>query len=221
MIRVLILCVFVTFQTTPVKSNRISPKLDFGQDDHPVFNIKSPGITSANIKDETTVICSGSGCNKTISENSDKDIVNDVVVHVKTSVNIPKTKNETIEDTPDIPVVLGYGNSQYAPEDHNLMVTNYIGKHQVPHRNKQYVWPSEGGAVGFNPVEFKRFEKPPVWSRPVASFSSQFPARSNGYYTTCTCRNPGLNWYPTTSTWNINGRGNLNTGIDDKLAPLN
>lgn len=166
------------------------------------------------------------------------------MVHVKTSVNIPKTKNETIEDTPDIPVVLGYGNSQYAPEDHNLMVTNYIGKHQVPHRNKQvsfvpyfepsfhkhhfgeqpplqYVWPSEGGAVGFNPVEFKRFEKPPVWSRPVASFSSQFPARSNGYYTTCTCRNPGLNWYPTTSTWNINGRGNLNTGIDDKLAPLN
>lgn len=247
--------------------------MDFGQDDRQIINIKSPEAIAnfAVSKDEgTTVTCSTSGCNKTIEvDNNDKDIISDVVVHVKTSVNVPKSKNETIEDTPDVPVILGYGNSnpQFIPgnpiDSNPVVVSNYpvpipeskirpyppSRKYFPPNRKQvsfendvlylpylepsfhkyyfgeqpplQYVWSPRAGA-SFNPVEFKRFEKP-TWNRvqwhnePVGPLSSQ---RATTGHTTCTCQNPGLNWYPTTPTWNIQKR-NLNTRIDDKLAPLN
>ncbi|GJQ65749.1 hypothetical protein Trydic_g11933 [Trypoxylus dichotomus] len=242
MTRVILLCLmvssnFLRFQI--VQSDRVSSKLDFGQDTHPVIHIKSPGVLT-NADDsknsDTTVTCSKTGCNKTITEDGEKDIVSDVVVHVKTLVNVPKSKNETIEETPDIPIVLGYGNSNN-PEiisdlENNYATPVYESKFQPQLRrkyyepiNKQYAWTPRGGAPSINPVEFKRFEKP-AWNRRQWSsgFVGPAPSRTSlpsSGYTTCTCHNPGLNWYPTSSTWSIQQPRHSNTHIDDKLAPLN
>lgn len=212
---------------------------------------------------DTVVVCGDTGCNETQTTNSEsKDVISDVVVHVKTSVNVP-TKNTTIiEETPDVPVILGYGNSnpQITPIDNLGKQSPVPGVPRFPqHRRKylppkqvslnsqpsyvpylensfhkysfgeqpplQYVWTPVDGGTSFNPVEFKRFEKPSTWNR--VQWNDNRPAGvsptygvDTSKYTTCTCHNPGLNWYPTTPMWRV-GTRNLNPHIDDKLGPLN
>lgn len=52
------------------------------------------------------IVCTSQACNKTTTKT--EGISTDVLVHVKTNVNVA-VPNTTKEDVPDIPIVLGYG----------------------------------------------------------------------------------------------------------------
>lgn len=59
----------------------------------------------------TALVCGDGGCNKTESTNIAQDrIETDVVVHIETKLdlNLGKDSKKVIDDTPDIPVVIGY-----------------------------------------------------------------------------------------------------------------
>lgn len=56
--------------------------------------------------DSIGVVCTSQSCNKTTAKT--EGISTDVLVHVKTNVNLA-APNTTKEDVPDIPIVLGYG----------------------------------------------------------------------------------------------------------------
>lgn len=99
----------------------ISPKLDFGDPSSKGIIGKINGSPLQRSKpskreeshtsdtlDEIGIVCVSSGCNKTKSEDSSGDsIKTDVVVQVKTSVDITNNKSSAIGDTPDVPVVVG------------------------------------------------------------------------------------------------------------------
>lgn len=81
-----------------------------------------------------SVVCTSGGCNKTktseSSNKANKDTISaDILVHIKTKIGAESKKNNTVEDIPDIPVVVGYGgiseserNNNYNP-DNNVIVT--------------------------------------------------------------------------------------------------
>lgn len=102
-----------------VYSIGISSKLDFGNDNEKPksFVIKEDGSSRYKIVenerksdfDSIGVVCVSGNCNKTNDE-SNGGVSTDVVVHVRTNVNISGTNN-TKEEVPDVPVVAGYGSS--------------------------------------------------------------------------------------------------------------
>nr|XP_022915565.1 uncharacterized protein LOC111425644 [Onthophagus taurus] len=175
-----------------------------------------------------SIICGNEGCNKTQTPNDD-DILTDIVVRVKTSQKRIKS-NETVEDTSEIPIITGISQSPIG-ESGNIYSDNFIKSNggnenlfipSLPTHNRQnygeqppqhFVWYPKGGIV-HNPVEFKRFERPPTLHR--VQYPQQFERRIGS--TTCMCQNAGLNWYPTTPTFNYY---NKKDGIDDKLEELN
>lgn len=101
-----------------VSSVGISSKLDFGSDDaHPgTLTIKKEGESQYRIVDEKKsnfdgigVVCVSGICNKTDSNAG--GVSTDVLVHVKTNVNISGNNSSSKEEVPDVPVVVGYGSS--------------------------------------------------------------------------------------------------------------
>lgn len=59
-------------------------------------------------------MCTSGGCNTTESgdSNNEDNIQTDILVHVQTKVDYKHNKTEPVGETPDIPIVVGYGGSQ-------------------------------------------------------------------------------------------------------------
>lgn len=97
----------------------IDSKLDFGEDHASTAILEDPGVTVLKNSDEIKVQCAGGGCNVTKNENNSDSISTDVLVHIKTRVQVgnssnPASSTPAPEDTPDVPIVPGYGG---IPED--------------------------------------------------------------------------------------------------------
>lgn len=94
----------------------IDSKLDFGED-QPRSNLEVPGATNS---EQIKVQCGEGGCNVTKNGTSDETFSTDVLVHIKTRVQIgnsstsPNPSTPAPEHTPDVPIVAGYGG---IPED--------------------------------------------------------------------------------------------------------
>lgn len=104
---------------------RTSDKLDFGDTPHQASLIRSEkklplkvtrivdAITSPSEK--ISVSCGPTGCNTT-NNNNNSSVETEVVVHVKTNVNLDKVKDKIdLEDVSDVPIVVGYKGS--APDE--------------------------------------------------------------------------------------------------------
>lgn len=113
----------------------ISSKLDFGSDnDEPkTIIIKGDGSSQYKvIKEETKtnfddigVICVSGDCKKT--DTNPSVVSTDVVVHVRNNVNVSGINNTKEEETPDVPVVAGYGTSGV-----HSIVNNDVNLHHPP-----------------------------------------------------------------------------------------
>lgn len=108
----------------------IDGKLDFGgshsstssfrSDSRDSKNAFTPFKYSKTVKasddfENIGVVCTSSGCNTTESSgnnNSEDHIQTDILVHVQTKVDYKHNKSETVGETPDVPIVVGYGGSQ-------------------------------------------------------------------------------------------------------------
>lgn len=127
----------------------IDDKLDFGdRRSHSSFindgihkklfsSVNNPS-SSINVDnfDSVGVVCVSEGCNTTKSTDESGDTINtDVVVHIKTKVNLNQNKTKSIEDTPDIPVVVGTDNSNF---------NNYDGVRTEP---KSIFIPDDGPSI--------------------------------------------------------------------------
>lgn len=101
----------------------IDPKLDFGEEP-PRSTFEEPGVAVLKNSDEVNVQCGGGGCNVTKNETNSDSISTDILVHIKTKVQLsgnssnpslsPSSSTPAPEDTPDVPVVVGY---EGIPED--------------------------------------------------------------------------------------------------------
>lgn len=85
--------------------------------------MEEPGVAILKNSDDIKVQCGNGGCNVTKNDTNTESISADVLVHIKTRVQlVNSTANPEIsasstpapEDTPDVPVVVGYGG---IPED--------------------------------------------------------------------------------------------------------
>lgn len=93
----------------------IDSKLDFGEDQHGSI-IQEPGIAELKNSDQK-VQCGNGGCNVTQSGTNEDSISTDILVHIKTKVQL--SNNSTAnpdssisstpapEDTPNVPIVVG------------------------------------------------------------------------------------------------------------------
>lgn len=98
-----------------VVSLEIDSKLDFGED-HPRSILEEPGVAVLKNSDEIKVQCGSGGCNVTKNDTNNESISADVLVHIKTRVQLvnstanPDSTSSTPApgDTPDVPVVVGY-----------------------------------------------------------------------------------------------------------------
>lgn len=107
--------------TLLVASLEIDSKLDFGEDQPRPF-LEPDGVAVLKNSDDIKVQCGGGGCNVTKNETNNDSISTDVLVHIKTRVQLgnassnvnPTSSTPAPEDTPDVPVVVGYGG---IPED--------------------------------------------------------------------------------------------------------
>ncbi|KAF2884994.1 hypothetical protein ILUMI_21168 [Ignelater luminosus] len=110
---IIVACILLIW---PVDAVRVSPKLDFGDS-----NVKSgfrSDVTGYVRDGEITkrgqtiptrgIICTSNNCNATnIVAEKENGVSTDVLVHIKTNVDLEKTKNDTIQNVPDVPIVLG------------------------------------------------------------------------------------------------------------------
>lgn len=97
-----------------VVSLEIDSKLDFGDDQSKAI-IQEPGVAVLQNSDAISVQCGSGGCNVTKNETNTESISTDVLVHIKTKVQlVNSTNNQDVsstlapEDTPDVPIVVGY-----------------------------------------------------------------------------------------------------------------
>ncbi|XP_018578430.1 uncharacterized protein LOC108916614 [Anoplophora glabripennis] len=117
------------FTTTAIG---IDGKLDFGTSHSSTSSLRNgdkdrntftPFKYSKTIKsnddfENIGVVCTSTGCNASESTSSTKNedgIQTDVLVHIQTKVDFKQNKTEStdsIGETPDIPIVVGYGGSQ-------------------------------------------------------------------------------------------------------------
>ncbi|KAL3290177.1 hypothetical protein HHI36_023538 [Cryptolaemus montrouzieri] len=114
----ILLFTYITLSVTSCGAVGLSSKLDFGDDSGASLirtQQRSIPIRIDHVeikKDKLDIIgkqdvkCSTTGCNTTKSKENNEVINTDVVVHVKTSVDV-NNKTKEHEDVPDVPVVLG------------------------------------------------------------------------------------------------------------------
>lgn len=122
----------------------ISSKLDFGESQSPKLVGTSTQYRSISVPyraqkkeepksddfEDIGVVCvSGEGCNATTKINKSEDsIQTDVVVHVKTNVNVnQRNKTNFVDDTPDVPIVVGTdsgADNSRVPQTRPLVVTS-------------------------------------------------------------------------------------------------
>lgn len=91
--------------------------MDFGED-HSKSILEEPGVAVLKNSDEINVQCGGGGCNVTKNETNTDSISTDVLVHIKTRVQLVNSTGNSgdpfvsstlaPEDTPDVPIVVGY-----------------------------------------------------------------------------------------------------------------
>ncbi|KAK9889513.1 hypothetical protein WA026_004795 [Henosepilachna vigintioctopunctata] len=112
--KLMVICAIFSFSS---QVSGLSSKLDFG-DDSSSFSSKSKSI-SAPIKtehveiikknsqnlDNLEITCSAGGCNTTNPKEDAGSVKTDVLVKVKTVVDLEKKKK--VEDIPDVPVIVG------------------------------------------------------------------------------------------------------------------
>lgn len=120
----------------------ISSKLDFGDPqptaslrssmpDSNIVSVDSPvkyTITTKTVEsvakpmddfDDIGIVCVSGGCNKTknSSDSGVNTVKTDVIVHVETKVNLNNENKTQVNDTPDVPIVLGVKGTKWDPNN--------------------------------------------------------------------------------------------------------
>ncbi|CAH0561916.1 unnamed protein product [Brassicogethes aeneus] len=138
----------------------ISGKLDF--DDKPSI-VKTPRLrdslsyktlktyekSGSSDFDDIGVVCVSGGCNTTKHGANKDSVETDVVVHVKTRVEL---KNPKIDDTPDIPVVTGYKGTNLETVGGNLNVQPLVVTNIDDELNRpQFIGTTESPYISASP----------------------------------------------------------------------
>ncbi|KAB0801017.1 hypothetical protein PPYR_05371 [Photinus pyralis] len=159
---------------------RISPKLDFGESSsaRPVFktgNHHDDFVLNPNFQNPNSDgLCIGNYCDitKSVKSDSSNSASTDVIVHVKTSIDLPKNQSEN--KVPDVPVIVGSKGPSY-PEHFPVI--------PQPHVNVDPNYPPSSVGIDFVPQlsDDGRF----------VGYGEYFPM-NNGVHRHV----PELQWYP-------------------------
>lgn len=228
----------------------IDSKLDFGEDQHK-SNFEEPGVANS---EQIKVQCGEGGCNVTKNGTSDESFSADVLVHIKTRVQIGNSSTSSTpapEDTPDVPIVAGYGG---IPEDQrqpfNPEERNYRPLVTDEERKINGVVAISTKEDTLNDVRYKENGIPlntPYYAQNPPQRNVWYPRNSGVYGSydnrrvwtvgppqsrsqvgnveerTCICRKIGNQWYPVESIESRKAPNFHQPGsqINDKIAPLN
>ncbi|KAK4872277.1 hypothetical protein RN001_016401 [Aquatica leii] len=171
----------------------ISSKLDFGEpaSSHAALSLHQEPILRQNFRNPEIVStvreisCDSNDCG--VNKNSDSaSATADVVVHVKTQVNVPNQQNQTrAESVPDIPIIVGTKDAQ----SHHHIDENPIFQ---PNFHLNYDTSGTGfNVIGRNPTQIGR-----GFTNYVPNNGIPFNSRNNPYV-------PELHWYPQQQQDNI------------------
>lgn len=113
---------------------------------------------SDDVFENLNVVCTSGGCNKTKTHespnNTSKDTISaDILVHIKTKIGVDKSsKNNSVEDVPDIPVIVGYGGISESERNNNYNSDNNIVLSKGRESSKNFYIPSQSHVKEIPPV---------------------------------------------------------------------